>query len=239
MAGTNINCLAVVLKELGWSYTRLIAELRRHSTIALPKTESMVTLISRWVNNHQQPDDFYRDLLSRATGRARAELFSDEPLGLTSGPSGLVVAGSEARLPATGGGPLSSDGDGLIAWLGRQEPELRDGGVERRSFLAGLALLGVDLTALASTRTAQAGSGDERTLTVDGALLRDLDLTTAAYDRMRHRVPGAGRLRTWPSPFPRATGSWSPAGSASAAGRPPRGTSGRSPSWRPTRSALP
>jgi hypothetical protein len=65
MAGTNINCLAIVLKELGWSYTRLIAELRRHSSIALPKTESMVTLISRWVNNHQQPDDFYRDLLSR------------------------------------------------------------------------------------------------------------------------------------------------------------------------------
>jgi hypothetical protein len=45
MAGTGINCLAIVLKELGWSYTRLIAELRRHSSIALPKTESMVTLI--------------------------------------------------------------------------------------------------------------------------------------------------------------------------------------------------
>jgi hypothetical protein len=29
MAGTSINCLAIVLKELGWSYTRLIAELRR------------------------------------------------------------------------------------------------------------------------------------------------------------------------------------------------------------------
>jgi len=67
----------------------------------------MVTLISRWVNNHQQPDDFYRDLLSRATGRARAELFSDEPLGRTSRPSGLVVASSEARLPATGEIPSS------------------------------------------------------------------------------------------------------------------------------------
>ena len=90
MAATSINCLAVVLKELGWSYTRLIAELRRHASVALPKTESMVTLISRWVNNHQQPDDFYRDLLSRATGRARAELFSDEPVALTALPSGLV-----------------------------------------------------------------------------------------------------------------------------------------------------
>jgi hypothetical protein len=81
MAGTSINCLAIVLKELGWSYTRLIAELRRQAAIdgiLLPKTESLIRLISRWVNNHQQPDDFYRDLLSRATGRHRFELFSDE-----------------------------------------------------------------------------------------------------------------------------------------------------------------
>ena len=88
MAAASINCLAVVLKELGWSYTRLIAELRRHASVALPKTESMVTLVSRWVNNHQQPDDFYRDLLSRATGRARAELFSDEPVALPRCPRG-------------------------------------------------------------------------------------------------------------------------------------------------------
>ena len=127
MAATSINCLAGVLKELGWSYTRLIAELRRHSSVALPKTESMVTLVSRWVNNHQQPDDFYRDLLSRATGRARAELFRDEPVGLTALPSGLVVARAEDTLSATGEGPLSSGGGGLIAWLGQQEPELGAG----------------------------------------------------------------------------------------------------------------
>jgi hypothetical protein len=81
MAATSINCLAVVLKELGWSYTRLIAELRRQAAvdgIILPKTESLIPLISRWVNSHQQPDDFYRELLSRATGRHRFELFSDE-----------------------------------------------------------------------------------------------------------------------------------------------------------------
>jgi hypothetical protein len=81
MAATSINCLAVVLKELDWSYTRLIAELRRQAAIdgvVLPKSESLIPLISRWVNNHQQPDDFYRDLLSRATGRLRFELFSDE-----------------------------------------------------------------------------------------------------------------------------------------------------------------
>ena len=70
-----------MLKELDWSYSRLIAELRRQAAvdaIVLPKTESLIPLISRWVNNHQQPDDFYRELLSRATGRHRFELFSDE-----------------------------------------------------------------------------------------------------------------------------------------------------------------
>jgi hypothetical protein len=180
MAAASINCLAVVLKELGWSYTRLIAELRRHAGVALPKTESMVTLISRWVNNHQQPDDFYRDLLSRATGRARAKLFSDESVALTALPSGLVVAHSVDGLPTTGEVPLSSGGDGLVAWLGQQEPELKDGSVERRTFLASLALLGVDLTALGPASAAEAGSAGERALIVDGALLRDLDLTTAA-----------------------------------------------------------
>ena len=157
MAATSSNCLADVLKELGWSYTRLIAELRRHARVALPKTESMVMLVSRWVNNHQQPDDFYRDLLSRATGRARAELFSDEPVALSALPSGLVVARSVDGLPTTGEGPLSSGGGGLVAWLGQQEPELKGGSVERRSFLASLALLGVDLTALAPASSAQGG----------------------------------------------------------------------------------
>jgi hypothetical protein len=114
MAGSGNNTLRAVLKELGWSYTRLAAELRRHASVALPRTESMVTLISRWVNNHQQPDDFYRDLLSRATGRARAELFSDESIVLPGLPSGLVVARSVDGLPATGEIPLSSGGDGLM-----------------------------------------------------------------------------------------------------------------------------
>jgi hypothetical protein len=34
--------------------------------------------VSRWVNNHQQPSGFYRDLLARTLGRPRAELFSNE-----------------------------------------------------------------------------------------------------------------------------------------------------------------
>jgi hypothetical protein len=62
MAATSSNCLAVVLKELDWSDTRLIAELRRQAAldrIVLPKTASQIPLISRWV---------YRELLSCATG---------------------------------------------------------------------------------------------------------------------------------------------------------------------------
>jgi hypothetical protein len=73
------NSLRAAVKEKRWSHARLAAELRQRSTgTPLPKTESLVALISRWVNNHQQPDDFYRELLAQALGRPRTELFSDE-----------------------------------------------------------------------------------------------------------------------------------------------------------------
>jgi hypothetical protein len=81
MAGSGSNTLRTVLKELGWSRTRLVAELRRQAASSgetLPGTESLLAIVSRWVNNHQQPSDFYRDLLARTLGRPRAELFSDE-----------------------------------------------------------------------------------------------------------------------------------------------------------------
>src|SRR4029453_8328364 len=75
MTGSARTSLREALQERGRSYTRLAAELRRHAAgLQLPKTESLVTLISRWVNNHQQPDDFYRDLLAKALGRSRADL---------------------------------------------------------------------------------------------------------------------------------------------------------------------
>jgi tetratricopeptide (TPR) repeat protein len=81
MAGTGSNSLGEALRELRWSRKRLIAELRRQATAVgetLPETESLLALVSRWVNNHQQPSDFYRELLARALGRPREELFSDE-----------------------------------------------------------------------------------------------------------------------------------------------------------------
>jgi hypothetical protein len=81
MAGGGSNTLRAVLKELGWSRTRLVAELRRQAASSgdtLPGTESLIAMVSRWVNNHQQPSDFYRDLLARTLSRPRVELFSDE-----------------------------------------------------------------------------------------------------------------------------------------------------------------
>src|SRR4029450_12338950 len=73
------NSLRAALQEKRWSHARLAAELRKRSAgTPLPKTQSLTANISRWVNNHQQPDDFYRELLAQALGRPRAELFSDE-----------------------------------------------------------------------------------------------------------------------------------------------------------------
>jgi tetratricopeptide (TPR) repeat protein len=97
-AQATTNVLWAVLKELDWSHTQLAAALRREAArqgVTLPTTQSLAATISRWVNNHQQPSDFYRALLSGATGRPRAALFSDEPelILLASGPiSGIVSA---------------------------------------------------------------------------------------------------------------------------------------------------
>jgi len=106
MAGNGGNSLREALQERGWSYTRLAAELRRHAGgLQLPKTESLVTLISRWVNNHQQPDDFYRDLLAKALGRSRADLFGDE------GESKLGVLAVPAELPHDVAGFIGRSGE--------------------------------------------------------------------------------------------------------------------------------
>lgn len=46
--------LRAALDTRGWSYTRLIAEMRRVAARegqALPKTESLIAMISRWLND--------------------------------------------------------------------------------------------------------------------------------------------------------------------------------------------
>jgi len=77
--GSNLRAM---LQAKRWSYSRLAVELRRRAErdgVTLPKHESLVTLITRWVNNRQQPDGFYRDLLSRTLGLPESELFDDAP----------------------------------------------------------------------------------------------------------------------------------------------------------------
>jgi hypothetical protein len=107
VTGSGKNSLREALQERGWSYTRLAAELRRHAAGSqLPKTESLVTLISRWVNNHQQPDDFYRDLLAKALGRSRADLFGDEGADLE--PSAMA---GPAELPHDVAGFIGRSGE--------------------------------------------------------------------------------------------------------------------------------
>ena len=97
-ADSPLNAIGSALKDLGWSHLRLMAELRqqaRQEGVTLPDTPSLAPTVSRWIGNHRQPNEFYRVLLSRAMGRPRAELFSDEPelILLASGPrSGIVSA---------------------------------------------------------------------------------------------------------------------------------------------------
>jgi hypothetical protein len=110
MAGSS-NTLRAVLKELGWSRTRLVAELRRQAASSgdtLPGTESLIAMVSRWVNNHQQPSDFYRDLLARTLSRPRAELFSDEASRLELAAEAepwLLARALEASSVGAGAGP--------------------------------------------------------------------------------------------------------------------------------------
>jgi hypothetical protein len=85
--------------------------------VTLPTTPSLAASISRWVNNHRQPNEFYRALLSRAIARPRWELFGDE--------AALILLAAEAS-------------SGLVS-----EPSVTsDEDVNRRQLLARAAVLG-------------------------------------------------------------------------------------------------
>jgi tetratricopeptide (TPR) repeat protein len=64
--------------------------------------------------------------------------------------------------------------------------------MERREVLKAFGLIGVNL----ATSPWQRRQRDvrQRSMAVDGALLRDIELVTASYERMRHRVPGRALL---------------------------------------------
>jgi hypothetical protein len=119
-ADSSHNAIGAALRDLGWSHSQLMAELRqqaRQEGVTLPTTPSLAASISRWVNNHRQPSEFYRVLLSRAIGRPRWELFGDE--------AALILRVAEA-------------GSGLVS----QASVTPDEDVNRRQLLAHAAVLG-------------------------------------------------------------------------------------------------
>jgi hypothetical protein len=70
--------LRTALEDKGrWSYTRLIAEMRKvagRQGKTLPSTASLIAMLSRWLNDHERPSLFYREILSGALGLDQAEL---------------------------------------------------------------------------------------------------------------------------------------------------------------------
>jgi hypothetical protein len=64
--------LRTALEDKGWSYTRLIAEMRRvaaRERVTLPTTRSLVMMLSRWCNDQERPSEFYQSIQSKALGR--------------------------------------------------------------------------------------------------------------------------------------------------------------------------
>jgi transcriptional regulator with XRE-family HTH domain len=113
------NKLRAALQAKGWSYSRLAVELRRQAErdgVALPKHESLVTLITRWANNRQQPDGFYRDLLGRTLGLSESELFGD------ASRAADLAAGAEPWLLATVGAPSLDLLEAAVADFARRYP---------------------------------------------------------------------------------------------------------------------
>jgi hypothetical protein len=91
--------LRVAMTEQGWSYTKLIAAMRRVAAAegdSLPETRSLVTTISRWCNDHERPSEFYQDILCKALRKSRPQLgFGDGGLLRTrAGPSLRTWLGS-------------------------------------------------------------------------------------------------------------------------------------------------
>jgi tetratricopeptide (TPR) repeat protein len=69
--------LRAALEDKGWSYTRLIAEMRKVASRqgkTLPATASLIAMLSRWLNGHERPSQFYREILSGALGLDQTEL---------------------------------------------------------------------------------------------------------------------------------------------------------------------
>jgi hypothetical protein len=69
------------MTEQGSSYSKLIAAMRRVAEVegeSLPETRSLVTTLSRWFNDHEQPGEFYQAILCKALSKSRVQLGFEE-----------------------------------------------------------------------------------------------------------------------------------------------------------------
>ena len=69
-----MNALRQARIELGWSQSRLIAELQKQARslgATLPSAKSLKTQVSRWENGHRTPDAFHQRLFAMAYRRGR------------------------------------------------------------------------------------------------------------------------------------------------------------------------
>jgi len=98
--------LRTALEDKGWSYTRLIAEMRKvagRQGKTLPTTASLTAMLSRWLNAHERPSLFYREILSGALGLDRAELEagSGQELAVTlPAPAPRIACSSSIEAPS-------------------------------------------------------------------------------------------------------------------------------------------
>jgi tetratricopeptide (TPR) repeat protein len=142
--------LRAALEDKGWSYTRLIAEMRRvaaRERVTLPTTRSLVVMLSRWCNDQERPSEFYQSILSRALGCSPAVLgFVDsrEPSRSSAAPSRFVADGIAAwgqLLGAAGANSTALSTAELLAGASWQGPHREPSADTMASGKVGLELL--------------------------------------------------------------------------------------------------
>ena len=163
--------LRAALENKGWSYTRLIAEMRRvaaRERVTLPTTQSLVVMLSRWCNDHERPSEFYQSILSKALGRP-------------SGWLGLVDSPGPSRPSAPPSGFVE---DGIAAW----------GQLLSVTGASSAALSTAELLSGASWRSPPREASGESTLVggkVGAELLDTLDAMTEGYRRLDRQLGAA------------------------------------------------
>jgi transcriptional regulator with XRE-family HTH domain len=163
--------LRAALEDKGWSYTRLIAEMRRiaaRERVTLPTTRSLVVMLSRWCNDQERPSEFYQSLLSKALGCSPAVLgFVDLP-----------------ELNRSSAAPSRFVADGIAAW----------GQLLGVAGVNSTALSTAELLSGASWRSPHRDPGAESTVVsgkVGAELLDTPDAMTEGYRRLDRQLGAA------------------------------------------------